>query len=107
MTAVVPFKRNGLGLALCQNSCFVLREPPWFCWFGFTAGAKIQHWKQFLGQKWNISKAVDFIVLQHSVIECSLIGGVLAISVTRFLKKVLNSVKTRKKETDEDEILSS
>lgn len=90
-TAVVPFKRNGLGLALCENSWFILTELPWFFWFGFTAGAKkAQHWKQSPGQKWNLSKAPDmFIVLQHSVIECSLIGGVLDHQWYQVFKKFL------------------
>lgn len=33
VTAVAPFKRNGLGLALCENSGFILTESPRFCLF--------------------------------------------------------------------------
>lgn len=45
MTAVVAFKGNRLGLGLCENYWFILTEPSWFCLFGVTAGAKVQHWR--------------------------------------------------------------
>lgn len=44
-----------------QEQWFIQREVPWFCWFGFAAGAKVQHWKQLLGQKRELSEALDFV----------------------------------------------
>lgn len=56
MTAVVAFKRNGLGLAMCENSWFILPEPPWFnSWSKGTAMEAIHR------AEWSISKPLEHI----------------------------------------------
>jgi len=70
-----------------------LAKPLWL----LTAGAKAQRCRWFTGRNWKVSKPLDSVVLQHSVIVSGLVGEVLTISDIRFFKKLLVLSKQKKR----------